>query len=634
MGVRRASAITEKPEPSKAELTRALTAAVAMVGLGDNSSWKTWKFGNKDWQMEVWRLYDIVPELHFLAGRIGDSIAKARLYVTEVDDTGEETGETQDEAIASLAALPLGTGALRDSNLRLAGIDLAAAGEAWMVGEGAARDPLKAAGNWFVVTSAGLKNENGRVRVRRPRSRDGGWLTLTDGVDILIRCWREHPNDPDQADSFARSAIVPLREIELLTKREFAELDSRLTGAGMLPVPEGVDFPRAPDDPEGLSGFMAYMQRAAAASMLDQSTASAMVPIMFTVPDHLFDSVKDLRPINFWSELSAEIGPMKKDAIERFAHSAEIPGEVLTGIGNLNHWSGWLVSEEGTRWISGYLSLIADALTRGFLHLALAKMGRSAQEISRFAFAFDISDLAARPNRAEEAAMLHDRFLISDEEMVKSAAFDPEQMPSVAERARQILLKLITVQPDLIMDPGVQSLLGLPEVERVSPSTPEAVSAPDDDPEADSGGAPEDERDNDGPRALTAALDARIQALRPGPEAVFNAAAKLIVYRALELAGGRLATPAERRGRWADVPRHELHFHVGPITPAKAEEVTRGAWGHVAVTAADLGVNAEDLHRLLSGYVSELLTRGIRHHDDLLFAALNLAHRGKGLVNA
>jgi hypothetical protein len=118
----------------------------------------------------------------------------------------------------------------------------------------------------------------------------------------------------------------------------------------------------------------------------------------------------------------------------------------------------------------------------------------------------------------------------------------------------------------------------------------------------------------------------------PSPERVFNAAAKLTVLRALELAGGRLATLQERSGRWRDVPRHELHHWVGPITPEKARKVTEGAWTHVPVMAADLGVNAEDVRALLEGYVVELLTRGLRHHDDLLYAALGVAHRGAGLV--
>jgi len=638
MALRRPKLVDTSPPPRRTSV--ALAGATALIDLDAASSWKTWKFGNRDWQTEAWRLYDLIPELHKLAGRIGDSLSQARLYVAEVDETGEEQGEAQDEEIRRLAAVPLGTGAQRDDCLRLAGIDLAVGAECWIIGEGVATSPEKAEGNWFVVTGSALKTEGDKITVKRPRMRGGGKLKLQDGVDVLIRCWNPHPNDIDQADSFTRSAIVPLREIELLTKREFAELDSRLTGAGVMFLPEGVDFPREASDPEGLAGFMAYLQRAAAASMRDQSSAQAMVPIMATVPDQVLEHLDKLKPVTFWSELSGEIGDMKDKAIARLASAAEIPAEVLTGIGDANHWTAWLISEEGIRWIKGgYLGPVADALTRGFLRLALTSMGKPNPE--RYVFAFDTSTLAARPNRIEDASNLHDRFLITDEEMVKAAAFDPAVMPSPEQKARQIVLKLLTTQPDLILDAEVQRLLGLPAVKSVGlPATADQNTdggTPADGPPND--GAAPDQPDPNETRALTEALSARVRELndRPAiasPETAFSAACKLTVYRALELAGGRLATPQERRGRWAEVPRHELHHHVGPLTPDKARRVTEGAWTHVPVLAADMGVNAEDLRNLLEGYVLELLTRGIRHHDDFLYAALTVANRGAGMVAA
>lgn len=646
----RATTVIERaPDPfgyREVERRTALAGATAMVELGEGSSWKTWRFGNTDWQKEAWRLYDIVGELVKLSGRVGDSVAQARLYVTEVDETGEEQGEVSDPAIKRLAAVPMGTGSQRDDNLRLAGIDLSVGGECWIVGEGAASSPEKAEGSWFVVTSAAFGKEGSDVTVKRPKQRGGSKLVLQDGVDILIRCWRPHPNDTDQANSFTRSAIVPLREIELLTKREFAELDSRLTGAGVWFLPEGIDYPRHPDDPPGIAGFMAYIQRAAGASMLDQSRASALVPILATIPDQFIEHLDKLKPVNFWSELSAEISNMKDKAITRVASMAEIPAEVLTGIGDANHWTAWLISDEGIRWIKGYLGVIADALTRGFLRRALESMGVENPE--RYAFAFDTSTLAAKPNRLEDASSLHDRFLISDKELVKSGAFTPEQMPTADERTAQILLALVKAQPDMALDPEVQRVLGLPAIKSVGlpPTANQNADGQGTDPDDDggtgegppNGGEPEEP---DQARAITAALDARIRELTatrvvapPSPEVVFNASAKLLVMRALELAGGRLTTPQERRGRWADVPRHELHHYVGPVPPEKALRVTEGAWNHVALVASDLGVNADDLGALLGGYVHELLTRGIRHHDDLLFAALSIANRGTGLVAA
>jgi hypothetical protein len=611
----------------------ALTGATALVDFTEGSSWKTWKFGNAQWQIEAWRLYDIVGELHTLAGRIGDSLSQARLYVTEVGEDGEESGETESVEIRRLAAIPLGTGSQRDDNLRLAGVDLAVGAECYIVGEDVVRRTTEKPGNWFVVTGAGVKREGGVVKVRRPQVRGGGgWLELTSGRDVLIRCWRPHPNDPDQADSFTRASIPVLREIELLTKREFAELDSRLTGAGMMPIPEGVDFPRDPEkDPGGVAGFMAYAQRAAAASMQDQSTAAAMVPIMFTVPDHLLEAMKGLEPIRFWSDLNDKIPEMKRDAIGRFATFSELPREVLEGLGNSNHWSAWLITEEGTRWIRGYLGPVADALTRGFLHLALRQMGVA--DVERYAFAFDVSGLAARPNRIDEAGQLHDRHLLSDEEMVQAAAFNVEQMPKPDELERRRVWEVVKLQPDLIRDPAVQKLLGLPQIEGVTETPSEPIEAVSVDARPVNDTIPEQEPDLGA--ALTAAIEARrVASALPGPQQVFNAAAKLIVLRALELAGGRLTTIHERRGRLAAVPRHELHHHIGPISPARAAEVTEGAFSHVAIAAADLGVPPQQLETLLSGYVHELLTRGIRHSDDLLFHGLSIANRGAGMVAA
>lgn len=636
MALKRPRTATTEPAPRR--IPAALSGATAVVDLSGSGSWRTWRFGNKDWQAEGWRLYDIIPEHHFLTGRIGDSVAQARLYVTEVDDTGEETGEVTDTAISRLAAVPLGTGAQRDDCLRLAGIDLAVGGECWIVGEGSATSPELAEGSWFVVTGAALSRVGDEVTVKRPQQRGGSKLVLQDGVDILIRCWRPHPNDTDQADSFTRSAIVPLREIELLTKREFAELDSRLTGAGIMFLPEGVDFPRAETDPLGLAGFMAYIQRAAAASMADQSKASSMVPIMATVPDQLLEHLDKLKPINFWSELSAEITPMKDRAISRLASAAEIPNEVLMGLSDSNHWTAWLISEEGIRWIRGYLSLIADALTRGFLRLALISMG--IQNPERYAFAFDTSALAAKPNRLDDALKLRELFLLSDKETVRAGAFEDEQMPTVEERVIQVLLKVVQTNPDLLLDPAIQASLGLPQI--TTTGTPAQVPPPaETDDEGDSADGPPNDgtAPQDGEaRAITTALESRILALssRPAPprSAAFEAACKLMIFRALELAGGRLATPAERHGRWADVPRYQLHARVGPVTPDRADKLMQGAWGHIPEVAADLGVNPDQLGRLLHGYCTELLVRGLPHSDDLLFAALTVANRGSGLLDS
>lgn len=596
----------------------ALTGATALVPLGPESSWKTWKFTTKDWQSEAWRLYDIVGEFRFLGNWVGDSVSQARLYVTEVSETGEETGDVDDDRISQLASVPLGTGATRDDNLRLTGIDLAVCGEAYIVGESAHDDsePDK----WYVVTSDQVDTVGDRVVVNRSVIHGGGKRELRDGEDILIRVWRPHPNGINEADSPARAAIPPLREVELLTKREFAELDSRLTGAGVWPLPEGIDFPRGEDDPEGVAGFMAYLQRMVSRSMQDQSSASAMVPHMFTVPDSLIEHMDKLRPITFWSELSGEITQMKDKAIARVANAFEIPSEVLTGLADSNHWTAWAISEEGIKRIKPYLSYIADSLTRGYLRPALEAMG--VEEPWRYSFAFDTSPLAVRPNRMSDAMELWDRTLISDSEAVKAGAFSEDQMPNDEERVKMLVVQAVRANPMLLAEPAVQDVLGISSMGISTTSAPgqPSIGTGDDEDEAD---GPPDNLD-DGPPEDNEPTAATVLST---PDGTFNAAAKLMVMRALELAGGRMVSHQERRSpRFANIERHQLHTKVDrPVSREKADKLLEGAWVHIPEIAHDLGVRPDDLENVLHGYCVELLTRGMAHHDDLLSHALKIA---------
>lgn len=604
---------TAEPE-AEAEVPRprAVTAATATVVLGKNSAWATWRFGNRDWQIESWRLFDIVGELRFLASWIGDSVSQCRLYVTKIDETGEETGEVEDRRIAELAAVPLGTGSQRDDNLRLLGIDLAVAGEAWIVGEKAATSKP---GGWFVLSGGQVKREAGVITVRRPLQLGGDVLTLTDGRDLLIRAWRPHPNDIFQSDSPTRSAIPPLREIELLTKREFAELESRLTGPGLMPMPEGFDFPRGEGEPEGVQGFIAQIQNVAAQNIQDQSSAAALVPIMFTVPDHMMEHVDKIHPINFWSPLSDNILPMKQAAIARVAASFEIPSSLLgDGLGTANHWSAWAISEEGIKRIKPYLACIADTLTRGFLIPALEREG--IPDADRYAYAFDTSPLSVRPNRLPEALDLRDRFLLKDDETVKAGAFTTEQMPTEQERIKMLLFQAVAANPQLLTDPGIQSALG------ISRQAIPIQGAPVDEPKAL---PPAAEDEADGPPTT---VDEGPGETAPSPATSsmnpLHMAAKATVLRALELAGARLVKVGDRKGHLAGVPHHELHTRVGPLLNHKIDPLLRGAWVHVETLAQDLGVPGEGLQRTLSAYCRDLLLTGTAHSDKRLAAWLEV----------
>jgi hypothetical protein len=584
-----------------------MVASAAQIRVGKtDSAQKAMRFTDQEWQREAWRLYDIIGELRFVSNWVGAAISRCRLYVAEVDDSGENRVEVADGDIAALAAVPLGVGPAKDENLRLLGINLFVAGEAFVVGRGI--DDA-----WFVVSGSEIDQTGDIIQVPLPRRLGGGKMTVTDGSDVLVRVWTPHPRQVDQPDSPTRAAIPILRELELLSKREFAELDSRLTGAGVWPLAQGMEFPHADGAPEGLAGFMQLLAKAAETSINNQSSAEAMLPIMVTVPDQVLEHLDKMVPINFWSDLSEQIPTMKDAAIKRLALALDIPAEILMGVGSSNRWNAWLADEQVVKiHVEPPLSRIADALAIGYLSGALEDLD---EDPDAFTYAFDTAPLTVRPNRTTDALEFWDRNLVTDDEAMTAGAFS--SAVDMKERMRRIAEAAVKRDPSLLADVAIQAMLGW-EGQFPDNGTP-------------AGRPPEIEADEpEQPRALPQSEKDRPSNSDEDSEASIMPAVTLAVVRALELAGGRLTTPADRRNRWPQVPRHQLHTKVGSVTPQVADRVLAGAWSYSVPFMSDcFGLDSLGLAKVLHGYCFELLTRGVAHDDDLLQAAMMVAVAGR-----
>lgn len=597
----------DAPAPPPLTPREALTAAVSSVQM-TGTAWQSWKFGDRSWQAEAWRLYDITGQLRFVANWVGNSISRCRLYVAEVDEDGEATTEVDGEAqpqIANLAAGPLGRGPAKDESLRLLGINLFVPGEAFIIAEADGNGP--GSDRWFVVSGSQIKKTGDDITVNRSQLQGGGVMRYREGTDLILRCWTPHPKSTDEPDSPTRSAIPDLREIEAIRKREFAELDSRLAGAGMLGLPDGIDFPRQPDDPPTPSGFMAVLQRTMAASLSDRASAEAMVPIMFTAPAEALDKIKH---ITFWTDLSDQLLPLREAAVRSLAQSLDIPPEVMLGLGSANHWSAWAISEEAvTTQIVPVLSRIADALTQGYLRAALEEMG---QDPERYVYEFDTAPLTTRPNRSADALNYHERMLISDEAAREAGAFNDGDMPTPDELLRRMMIKAVEAQPGLLASPAVQALLG------ITLEIPEGLL---DGTEGQSGdpNAPEQVTNEESPPTQPT------QTEDPDPAAAaLYPVANLAVRRALALAGSRLV-PHRMRDRYPGCAKHALHVRHGAVTRERADAVLAGAWDDLHAVADDLMVEAGELRDLLHGFAAELLMRGMAYDAALLREVLRRA---------
>jgi hypothetical protein len=610
----------------------ALTAAAVPINLGDAASWQMFKLGDHRWQWEAWRHYDICGEMRFVVNWVGQAISRCRMYAATITDDGAVGEEAEDAQVKLIAETMFGTPAAKAQAQRLMGINMMVAGDVFIVAEGyqSAADGKGAADKWYVCSSSEVFRRGDDIMVKRSITHGGGTYKLKPNTDLLIRAWNPHPRRYDAADSTVRAILPVLRELEQCTKRVFAELDSRLAGAGILLLPDGIDFPRQPQanpgdaQPTGLEGFAELLQRTMATSMQQRDNAAAIVPIILQVATEALDKIKHL---TFDSSISEHISQMRKDAVSRMAMSLDIPPEVLTGMGGSNHWSSWQIEESSIKiHIEPLLIQLADALNIGYFQPALKAAGVTDPE--KYTLWFDVGPLAVRPNRADQALQFSDKELISAKAARTNAAFTDDDAPDDKELLYNLVKALVLAQPTYATDPEVQKVLGLPPIATPAPAAaPGGDSLMPGDPGYDEAGADPADVGARGLPQFPSVADAeagkgqKLGALAAsiGTRSPLFYASDAAVRRAMELAGGRLvAGPA--RARYS-VPKHELHTRVVP-EQARVPALLAGAWTHVREQAPALGVDPDELEELLGGYCAELLTRGVVHEPRMLDAAL------------
>lgn len=609
---RQAKAEAERIGPVDKTVRRtALTAAVARVEM--SGSWKTYKFKSRDWQDESWRLYDITGQLRFIANWAGSMLSRCILRVHEIDEQGNFGQIVQDPEIAQLGSGPLGVGDTRSEALRLCGIDLFTAGEAYLIAEsggGQDGDDL-----WWVVTSRQIKRQGDTITIPRSPIHGGGIFTYRDGIDLILRCWTPHPADTMEPDSSVRSAIPDLRKLEAIRKREFAELDSRLTGAGVLFLPDSLDLPTADDDLDGRDGFAALIMRTMSESLRDRSSAESMVPIIVQGAAEDINAVKHM---TFWSPISEQLGEMWKNTLGSLGESLDVPPEVMQGLGGSNHWSAWMISDSAiNEQIKPLGARVAAALTVGYLWPALEAMG--IESPTQYGYQFDASHLALRPNRSADAVTYHQMGLISDETARNAGAWIEDDAPDPMERARRLARELLLAAPDVALsDPGIRQLLEIPGTAAASTTTPKAIE-PIKPPQ--NGGTPntlpsaETKTPNqETPPGLNAAA---ASATTPATLSGLSTAMSLAARRAMTLAGQRLI-PHRQRSRYEGTPRYQLAAMHGPVTSDRVSDLLIGAWSDLDIIAKSYELSEERLRDLLQSMCSELLTRGIPYSDDIV----------------
>jgi len=419
--------------------TAAITAAASIVAAPRGPLLRT----DESWQREVWDFFDQLGEfntgVNWLAQMMSRVRIRAALLRPDLDEPSISDVKPDDLAAKMLRDLAGGVGG-QAQMMRGLVTQLSVPGEGYLVGEQRGRDSF----SWMVRSNEEVRANSQRFQVVGNRIPNVTWVDLPDN-SLVVRVWRPHPRYYHVADSPARSARPIMRELELVNRYITAQYLSRLAMAGLLILPEEASFPvreEFQDEPDPLS--MEFVE-IAAESIREPGHASSIVPLLIRVPSEVADQI---RHIDFTLKIDEKVIERRNSAITRLANKLDIPAEILTGLGDTNHWTAWALDESALKThIAPMAELICHCLTVGYLQPRLAASGET--DVGKWVVWYDMSELAIRPDRSENAVIAYDRYEIDGEALRRETGFSEDDKPEGNVLKEQMLKSLVRLTPTL-----------------------------------------------------------------------------------------------------------------------------------------------------------------------------------------
>lgn len=597
----------------------------ALLG-ADSTLWNSYRFTSQSWQREAWRFYHCIPELHFAANYVGAACSRVRLFIEKLDKYNKPAGEvTDDDEVAAIGETLFGTPHQQAEALNAIGVNLTIAGECYVVGRSPRQfDPDK----WYVVSTSSLKRRNGQYAVNLGY----GPEDLLATSDLLVRLWNPDREYIVRPDSPTQACLNVLAELEELMLFEFSQIDSRLAGAGIVWLP--AEMSNGPSDsstaPQSASDVFNQMALAAKAARTGRGVAAGVVPQFIEIPGEYVGKMQD-EPMRFDSTLSDKLKEYKDGAIQRLANGMAMPAELLTGMGDVNHISVWSIEESFVKiHVEPMMVLIADGLTKAYLRPLLKAMGKDPM---RYQISFDTAPLTVRASRLQDTLNLYERRLVNARAVLEAGNYNPITDAMSEEESTELFTReLLLRDPTLVAVPAIVEAANLdidmpePQVMAIpgDPNAPGPAAPPAPERSTDNQRRPVDPRSTDtGPTrpASNQGTPILASAVLEDSSAAVLAAANVVVRRALEIAGGRLLT-RQVRGQFPDVPKFEIHTRI-KVNLNQADEALAGAFDHLVLDFAGLGVDTQLMAYDLNQYCRALISGGRAHSVDSLSRVLN-----------
>lgn len=467
---------------------------------------------------EARQMFRTVGELRFLATTLANRVGQARFYVgrlsddplaepeplperVDPDEERDEEEDVEEPTSEDLAALDA-WGSFAQSPVHVAqlvgrcAVNLFTTGDGWFVGvppdiekqlnpppvapveliTGPAPKPKPETApeqldlttlTWRYLSTVEVKfnTAGSEVTITIADTEKGSWTGSPDHL-LMFRCWRPDPFEWWLADSPTRANLGVLRELVSASQAIDSQLDSRLAGAGILLVPQeakdavlAAAGPAPSDAAEDYDPFVDAIMEAMLTPISDRQSASAVVPLILTVPGETIEKFKHLQFASPLDELYPEV---QEKALRRLALGSDAPPELLLGVGGMNHWGAWLVGEDTvTTHVEPPCAIVCDSWTTQYLWPVLIDNGMDPDVAHRYVIWYSVEHLIVRPNRYADAKDAHAVNALSDDALRRYGGFDKDDAPEGVEADPVLRMMMVMVQaaPSLAQNPGIPALV-------------------------------------------------------------------------------------------------------------------------------------------------------------------------------
>lgn len=567
----------------------------------------------------AWDMFESVPEVGTYADWVSNAMSGATLFAGKRGPDGTVYAADPDSRAAQLVASIAGGPDGQSVMLGDFGTHLAVTGDCWLIILPDPDSDSYVDDRWVVLSTEEVKASRGKVKA----TIDGEEIEIPEydpdvpqDVDtpVAMRVWKPSPRKREQATSPVVRALVVLEELRLLNAAVAAIAKSRITGRGVMLVPSGTRFPAQSGQDSAEDSLLDTFIEVSSVAIREPDSAAATVPIVLEVPA---DAINGVKWLQFTSEFDAMALQLRDEAVRRFAVGADVPAEVLLGLGDSNHWGAWAITAEALRMgAEPRLALVCQALTTEWLRPLLDFDNEP--DANEWLVWYDTSGLRSSSNKGASALDAYDKGLISDQAARRELGFTEKDAPGA--------------DPDA--EDRTQDRTATTENERGDLPVNETQSAPQTMPDG-----------QDAPDGMTASVrrarklsarDSRavLDSFTADTSAALAEAVDGLVWAALSMAGQRITlTPsvprADRPAARTLVTAGQVHTRFSVTADGVAGyKLLDDAWVRVPDVAARYGLDPLALASALNTYVSGLLVTGEPHrfeHVPRLLAQVKVA---------